>query len=72
MILIPFVHYFDEKKLYADRLNDLAYNADKAVEMMNKQLVRDYEFQKLFQNYYFNVDEERVREMQDMENARKT
>jgi hypothetical protein len=30
---------------------------------MNEKLLADYEFQKIFQNYYFNVDEERVREM---------
>ncbi len=45
---LQFVNYFDEKKLYSQRLKYLEYNNDKAVEMVNKELIDNYEFQKLF------------------------
>ena len=35
--------------------------------MINEQLIKDFEFQKLFQNYYFNIDEERIREQKEID-----
>lgn len=34
---------------------------------MNQNLINDFEYQKIYQNYYFNIDEERIREQKDQD-----
>jgi hypothetical protein len=30
---------------------------------LNETLINDFEYQKIYRNYYFNIEEERIREM---------
>lgn len=71
LIPLAFVNYYDDKKLFRERLKQLEYNANKAVEIINEDLLQNFEFQKLFENYYYNLDEQRIRDVIDMEAARK-
>lgn len=64
---IPLVNYFDEKSLLEERVNQLKTNANKDLDYMNQSLINDFEYQKIYQNYYFNIDEERIREQKDQD-----
>jgi hypothetical protein len=43
------------------------------LQLINDSLIQDFEYQKIYQNYYFNIEEERIREQkaQDEEMALK-
>ena len=45
----------------------MSYNADPVIEQTNLELINNFEFQRLFQNYYYSVDEERARDQLEFE-----